>query len=74
MPLNSCACPRHDDPVACMDLRYHGRSPGPISERNRESGLREECECVCHQEWQEEQDQLEDDGLIAPGAGVTDRG
>lgn len=48
----ACVCPPHADAVECIDLRYNGRSPGPNSAKPRE--LRDECQCVCHQEDEEQ--------------------
>ncbi len=49
-----CVCPEWADPVACIDLRYNGFSPGPNSEQPRE--LRDECQCACHHDVDDEDD------------------
>lgn len=54
-PRTRCACPEHADAVDCIDLRYFGHAPGPNSAQPPH--LREECQCGCHSE----QTEMEDD-------------
>lgn len=56
----TCACPKHADAEACIDLRYHGYSPGPNSSLPREQ--RDECQCVCHDDDPRWDDDEVDDG------------
>lgn len=53
-----CVCPEWADPVDCIDLRYSGYSPGPNSRQPRE--LRDECQCVCHDDPGYDDDEVDD--------------
>jgi hypothetical protein len=49
-PGPKCAC-KSDDPYRCFALRY----PTPLSDDPPEE--EEACECPCHDEWYEEEDE-----------------
>lgn len=56
-----CACPPHADRVACMDLRYHGYSPGPNAAKSQHE--RDECECICHGDAEEEDESRDEESI-----------